>query len=91
MLVVLVMRMPVIMLHRFVLVLVLVALRKVQINPQSHQQRCNEELGRDRLREQGDRERRADERRSREIRAGPGAAQRTKRQNKQHQTNAVAK
>ena len=63
---------------------------QMQPDPERHQQSGEDELRRDRLMDEGDRDDRAKERGEREISASPSAAEMTQRQHKQHETQADA-
>lgn len=70
-----VVHMPMGVIYRFVLMFVLVSFGEMQVQPDRHQYTGCDEAQRQRVVEHEDREHRADERRRREIGAGPRRAQ----------------
>src|SRR5580658_6900406 len=58
---------------------------QMQPDAERHQQARNDQLRRDRLAQEGNRDDRAKERRDREISPSPGAAEMAQRQDKQHE------
>jgi hypothetical protein len=88
--VVLVVDMGVLVRHLLVGVLVLVSLREVQVEANTHQARGDEQLNGDRLPEHDDRERRSNERGHREIGAGSRRAEVPQGKHKAGEADAVS-
>ena len=86
----LVMHMPVLVFERLVHMLVLVPFGEMQIKADRHQHAGSQQRGGQRLAEHDHRNPRADERRRREIRAGPRRAEMPQRQHEQHQADSIA-
>src|ERR1700734_1255974 len=87
MLMMMVVDMAVLVLDRFVRVVVLMVFGQMQPEAERHQRAGDDQLNRDRLVQEDDRDDRAKERREREIGAGPGAAEMTQSQDKQDETD----
>ena len=89
-LVMFVMDVPVFVLDRLVRMFMTVSLGQMKPEAERHKHAGNDQLSRNRLAEQDDRDDRAEERREREIGSGSGAAEMAQRQHKQHETDPDA-
>src|SRR5207237_7084286 len=87
---VLVMLVAVFVLEQLVHVLMFVTLADVEPDADHHQPRRHAEAPGDRLTKQEDTNERTDERRGREVRAGPSRAQLSEGQHEQDKTHAIA-
>ena len=82
--------MGMLVLDRLMRVFMGMPLGQMKPDAERHQHAGEDELWRDRLMDEGDRDDSPKERREREIGAGPGAAEMAQRQDKQHETQADA-
>ncbi len=87
---VLVVLMPMLVLHGFMGMFVVMPFGRMQIDAQRHQRSCDEQLRRDRLSQHENCESRADERGAREVGAGAGGAEVAQRQDEEDQAHPVA-
>ena len=86
----LVVDMPVFVFDRLVRMVMLVAFGQMQPDAERHKRAGDDQLNRDWLAQEHDRDDRSNERREREIGRRPGAAEMTQRPHKQYETNPDA-